>query len=284
MKLLTIALAAAIVFASSTQAADIANDVRKGSNGPDSSDGGYLEVGVTMFIHEVNTREGNFDLFGGFGLVLAGAYRYKGFFAEASQGSVDGLNLGYNVWNGDGWAVDILGASVKGNITTGRDDVNLASLADNEREQAVLDRDTFYNGAGVRVTGYLGNAIFQYRLVTDTHNKNGVTSSARIGYSRQLRNWNFHSVIGVDYASKQTSQYWYGVSEEEASARFAQSDVSSSINYSVEVGATYPISENIVFRTTARDIKRDIDSDATNVPSRNGLFGARINTSISYVF
>jgi len=277
MKRFYLTLAATVLISGSVQAADIGRDVRRGSNGPDYSNGGYLEFGIGVTLRDYD-RDSRSQAPLGFNINLAGAYRYKRFFFESSYGS-DGLTLGYSAWNNDRWAIDLIGSSAKGFIAPGETDIDYANSSDAERELAVLDRNTFYNGAGVRVTGYFGNTIFQYRLVSDIHKNNGVTSSVRLGYSRQLRNWNFHSVVSANYASRKTSQYWYGVSEEEASERFPKNNIGTTIKYVGEVGVTYPVTEKIVFRSTAFYQKID-----EKMAIKGNQLNGTVNATISYVF
>ena len=286
MKRVYLATIAALLFISSAHAADFASDVRAVSGGFDNSDGGYFEFGVGL-----NTSNcGRTCLSLRTEPIVAGAYRYRGFFFEAispgislNGGTVGGVTLGVNIWRNDRWALDLLGASTQWRLsrrTLSADDSDSVNPA---LEKAVLQREANYNGAGVRLTGYFGSTIFQYRLVNATLSGNGVTSSARIGRSRQMKNWNFHGVIRADHVSQKTGQYWYGVSKDEASTRFPQYDVrSSTITYSAEIGATYPVRENVVFRSTARYMPF-VDT-ITNSPLQETEFDFKWNTSLSYVF
>jgi len=286
MKRFFLAAVAALLFSSSAHAADIASDVRAGSGSLDNSDGGYFELGVNLSLnaHREGARMNS-------GILLAGAYRYRGLFFEAlnpgvslPSGQIAGITLGFNLWRNNRWAVDLLGASTTQRGTVGKTlEVENFDSTDVERENDVIERSNFYNGAGVRLTGYFGNTLFQYRLVNDIHGGNGVTSSARIAYSRLVRNWNFHSVISANYVSQETGQYWYGISDEEASTRFEQYDVdSSTIAYSAEFGVTYPLRESVVFRSTARYTQ--FADEVAKSPLQESEFGLHWRTSLSYVF
>jgi len=286
MKTIFFLLMVTLVGSGSGHAADIATDVRAGSGGYNNNDGGYFEFGVGLNL-SASTDGARIKT----DVLLAGAYRYRGFFIEAispgissNGGAVGGLTLGVNLWRNGQWAVDLLGASTSTGRPTGRlGRVDFSDSDDPESDREVFERDSFYSGAGARLTGYFGDTIFQFRVVDDFYDSNGITSSARIGYSRQVRNWNIHGVASVSHASQKTSQYWYGVSTEEASSFLPQYDVSSStISYSAEIGATYPVRENLVFRSTARYTQ--LDDEVTNSPLQDGEFRVRWNTSLSYVF
>ncbi len=272
------------LYVANVHAADIKRGVRTGSGGVDNSDGGYFEFGVDLNLRVFRERA-----FFGAGVVLAGDYRYRGLFFEALSPSAElpagpfgGISIGYTLWNNDQWAVDVLGVNATSRLATGgRNDIE--NSPDPLRENAILGRRSFYNGAGVRFTGYFGNIIFQYRLVTDTHGGNGITSSARLGYSRQVRNWNYHGVISANYTSQETGQYWYGISEEEASMRLEAYDVNSStVNYSAEIGAAYPVRENVVFRSTMH--YTEFEDAIARSPIQDSDFIYSWSNSLSYVF
>jgi len=285
MKQIYLMATVAAIFVSGAHAADISTDIRAGSGGPDYSDGGYFEFGVGL-----NNLIGSGGARFRTEALLSASYRYRGFFFEASDlarqgsnGAVDGINMGLNLWLNDRWAFDLLAASATARSASIKRTVSFATSPDPEREEAVLSRNTYYRGAGIRLTGYFGNTLFQYRLVDDIDDGNGITSSARVGYSRQVQNWSIHGVLGATYTSQETGQYWYGVSAEEASTRFPQYDVgSSTINFLGEVGASYPLRENVVFRSTAYLTK--FDDDIAKSPLQDGEYSLRWNTSLSYVF
>src|SRR5690606_10404319 len=115
------------------------------------------------------------------------------------------------------------------------------------RNYAILHRDTWYTGAGMRVTHYVGPNIVQFRLVTDIHNGNGITSTARFGRAWQVKNWNFHGLGSLVYRSAKTNQYYFGISELEQTTRFPAYRPGSSVDVAFEVGVTYPLSEHWVF-------------------------------------
>lgn len=282
MKRIRLSILLAMLLMKPGFAADIATDVRSGNGVPDNSNGGYFEIGLAggyLASPRVNDDD---DEGWDAGLSLAGGYRYKGFFIEASQGTFDGLNLGYNLWNNRHWSVDLLAASLNGDIDTDNPDKIDSRFTEAQRDSEIIDRDTFYSGAGVRLTGYYGDYIFQYRLVTDTHGGNGVTSTARLGKSWQVKNWNFHGVASVEYNSATSNRYWLGISAAEATTRFPEYDPGSSVSFNAEVGVTYPLGKDWVFRSFARfGVLPDEQKDSPLADDEKWLL---FYNSISYVF
>lgn len=288
-KVQLVALTAVLLLTGNLQAADLATDGGAESGAIDNSDGGYFEFGVGL---SMTANTDRLDIKPR--ALLAGAYRYRGIFLEAftpsisangSRLEVSGITLGANLWHNERWSLDFLGASTQSRFRGSRDDPEDLNSADAMRESAVLDRDTFYSGAGFRLTGYFGNTIFRYRLVNDTHGGNGLFSSATVGYSRQLRNWNIHTLISANYLSQELGQHWYGVSAEEASLRFPEFDMNtSSFTYDIEIGATYPLRENVVFRSVLRHTQLSDAIKESPFENNGNRMDIGWNATLSYVF
>ncbi len=263
--------------------ADFSTDVRSGANAPVLEDGGYFEVG--LFLSHLETSFEIYDESEGFhvDLLLSGEYRYKSFFVEATQGSLDGLNLGFTLWSGDKWIVDLLVASAFGSIEVGEEKKDSSDLSEEERNEAILDRDTFFNGAGIRATAYWYDYIYQFRIVKDTHGGNGVITDLKVGRGWQYRNWNFHAIFNARSGSDRFAQYWFGIDEEEATERFPETRIKSGIYYVAEVGLTYPVSENWVFRSFYRHgiMHGNLQEES---PLVSGDYDSLFMSSISYVF
>lgn len=256
-------------------ASDITKDIRSGG-AADREDGGYFEIGLGAGYSKsalVSDRE---DQDFSAGITLAGEYSYKGLFIELAHNTYDGLNLGYNALNTQNWSFDILASSLAGNITSYDEDNEI------DKNKALINRDTLYNGAGIRATRYWDDTIFQYRLVTDIIDDNGIRSTARLGHSWQLKNWTLHGIASADYRSKKTNQYLLGVTAKEATERFPSYTADAGLSFSAEAGVTYPVTENVVWRASAMALLLS-DEDAKSPLVEDDL-ATRVSTSISYVF
>jgi len=229
-------------------AADIAGDVQTGLNL--NEDGGYLEVGFTAgYInnpHETRQEQETNDAV----VTVDGSlvYRKKGFFLEAVQGTQDGLNLGYTVFQNEKWSADFLGLSVNRSYDYEAD--NEIEQGDDEatRNSKLYERDTLYAGTGFRVTRYLQNHVVQFRLVTDIFDNNGVTSSLRFGRGWQIRNWNLYGILGINYTSADTMNYWFGIEEQEATNRYPAYKADAGVSLSAQMGAVKPLTEKWLLR------------------------------------
>lgn len=266
-----------------TMAADITTHIRSGTGQIDLNDGGYFALGINTnaynrpLVAEDDDATSN-PLKWQLGLNINGSYRYKGLFAEAEFGAKY-INIGYNIWNNDHWTVDFLAASARGSISKDED----KTLTEQEQNKKLAwERTTWYVGSGLRITGYFNNYMLQYRLVTDVHHNNGITSTINFGKSWQKRNWNFHAIVGAEYTSAKTNNYWFGVSEDKATERFSAYKPDASIGLTAQVGVDYPISEKWVssafFRIT------QLPDEVNNSPIIQDSYDAIFVTSISYIF
>lgn len=270
-------------------AADIGDEIRRSGQPLGDYNGGYLEVFASagcghsaLVSGDTDTAEGNSGCGTGWG--LGGEYRYKGLFFEATSKGQDGANIGYTLWSNPGWSVDLLALSAAGKIYDRKDQIDSETpgLSEPVRNHAILHRDTWHAGTGMRVTHYFGPNIVQFRLITDVHDGNGVISTARLGRAWQVRNWNFHGLGSLIYRSAKTNQYLFGVSELEQTERFPVYQPGSSVDASFEMGVTYPLSEHWVFRSQLRF--SPILSSIRKSPLIGDNWAGSVGAAISYVF
>lgn len=254
---------------------DINQSVRSGMSEKHTPEN-YFEVGLLKSIGDGPSfrKDGSYsDL----GIVINGYYQWNDLFIESYSESGHGVMAGYNVLDTDDWSLDFTATS-----SFARFDF------DNN------GRNSGFNGAdpdddftvGARLTGYWGENVMQFSLNQDaTGDHNGTTLAATLGRNWQWRNWNFHGLIGAEYATAKLNDYFVGVSADKAlHPSLSEYEAGSSLNLSAEAGVTYPLTENIVFRLTARAAK--IDDSITDSPyfTNKSSSALSMRTSISYVF
>lgn len=259
-----------------------AGDITREVSG-DSGDNFFeLSVGVNSQKNDrIQTEEAKKDS-SGINLGLGWEYKWKGLFSEAIQSSYSGLNLGYQLWQDDHLRLDIIGMNAYGRAS--ENDEITPDISEEERNRRLVKRDTITLNGGVRATYYWKDNIFQFRLESDYSQKNaGAQGSFLVGRAWQIRNWNIHGLTGLEWNSRKRSEFLWGVSSLEATEQFPEYQASSTLNYSFEIGATYPISENWVSRT--RLVAFLLDSAVSESPLANGDdIAGEISTSIAYVF
>jgi len=261
-------------FSSDLFASDISQNLRNNTEQVSDSED-YLEIGLMTRIRDTQTFKSSNGRgsYTSTGLFINGSYTWNNFFIENYSESGHGLVLGYNAFTNDNWSLDLM-------ATTGWLKVSF----ENDGRYSP-DNDELMVGG--RLSGYVGNNIVQFSINQDaTGDHNGTTASALIGRNWQLRNWNFHGILGVEYISAKLNDYYVGVSEESA-ARLDNLDAykaDESVSFSTELGVTYPISEDWVFRATGRAVT--LPDAITDSPRRRSKksFATSFHTSISYVF
>jgi outer membrane scaffolding protein for murein synthesis (MipA/OmpV family) len=271
-KLLTPCLSlATLLFSGASFANDITQNVRNNTQQVGNSEN-YFEIGLMHIVVDeptfVNNKRGrNSNL----SLLLNGSYSWNNFFIENYSESNHGVVVGYNAFNNGNWSFDLM-------VTT---DLLKTNFENSGRYVDALDLTV-----GGRLSGSWGNNIVQFAINQDaTGDHNGTTASALIGRSWQVRNWNFHGIIGAEYASAKVNDYYAGVSEETASrTRLDVYEAGGSLNFSTEVGVTYPITEDWVFRATARVATRPDEIIDSPRFSKLDSVATSLRTSLSYVF
>lgn len=270
-----------IFFPNITAASDIASSVAGGVDNR-LANGGYFELGASVYgVNKVDIRQRNYQTIQP-SLLISGMYQYKGLFIEAVHQSQDGVNLGFNFWNSGDWSLDFLVANLKTSWAR-PEGIDPKKLNEAGRNAYLLSEESLYVGAGFRATRYWDdNYVFQYRIVSDYYDGQGLQSSARLGKSWQVRNWNFHTLGSIEYSSSTLNRYLFGVDSDEATELFPEYRPDSSFSYGMELGVAYPISESFVFRAMYRI--NVLSDEVTDSPFNQADYVSFFNASISYVF
>ncbi|ABI72902.1 MltA-interacting MipA family protein [Shewanella frigidimarina NCIMB 400] len=262
-------------------ASDIATSVSRGGESR-LADGGYFELGASVYgTNQLDIRQTEHESVQP-SLLISGMYQYKGLFIEMIHESQDGINLGLNLWSSPNWSLDFLAANLQSSTSRNPDDAP-NTLDEAVRNEYLMSMDSLFIGAGFRATRYWDDDyIFQYRIVSDYFDAQGIASSARLGKSWQVRNWNFHALASIEYASSKLSRRLFGVESSEATELFPEYRPGSAVTYGIELGVAYPLSEKLVFRAMYR--LNVLSKEITNSPFNQADYGSFFNASISYVF
>ena len=264
-----------------TAASDIASSVGGGVENR-LADGGYFELGASIYgFNKFDIRQTDHEAVQP-SLLISGMYQYKGLFVEMIHQSQDGINLGFNFWNSENWSLDLLLANLQTSWSR-PENIDPSMLDEAGRNAYLMSEESLYIGAGFRATRYWGDRyVFQYRLVSDYFDGQGIMSTARLGTSWQVRNWNFHALGSIEYSSATLNRHLFGVSDEEATELFPEYQPDSSFSYGMELGVAYPLSESFVFRAMYR--LNVLSNEVTDSPFNQTGYVSFFNASISYVF
>ena len=267
-------LLAGLLVLQAARAADIAHEVRQGDT--ESSLAlelglhfGYFKVPLVGFASDdaEDSTEGMFSL----GPVLQGRAEWRGLFAELFRESYNGVALGYEAWADEYNAIDLV---LTNNLTDYDPGIGEFSSLQLRKGDVI---------AGLRSTHFFDRSIVQLELYGEaTSRHKGYVAAAHLGRFWQIRNWNLHAVSGLRYLSGQVLDYYFGVSNSEASAGIPVYKASGGTLVSLEFGSTLPLTEKWVFRGTARG--HYLPDAIADSPLADGRLVTEISTSISYVF
>lgn len=254
---------------------NINQSVRSGMSEKHTPDN-YFEIGLIKSIGEGPSFKSD-GKYSDFSALVNGYYQWNDLFIESYSESGHGAMIGYNAFDSENWSLDFT-------ATTSFARFNFDNNGRSSGFNGTDPDDDFTVGA--RLTGFFGENVMQFSLNQDaTGDHDGTTLAATLGRSWQWRNWNFHGLVGAEYATAQLNDYFVGVSADRAlHTPFSEYDAGSSLNFSAEAGVTYPITQDVVFRLTARAAK--IDDSITDSPyfKNKSSSALSMRTSISYVF
>jgi outer membrane protein len=251
---------------------DIAHTIRN-STEDNSTTENYFELGVGLAVGVSPSLTNDDDKWAGASLIINGSYSWNGVFIEKYGESSDPIILGYKAYENENWSLDIVMGPKFG------------GLHSHKKFEQLNDRNssTMFGG---RLTGTLGDNIVQFSLKHDiSGNSHGTSASALVGRNWQVRNWNLHGLVGLSFFDSRINDYYYGINEDEASrTQFTEYRPGSNVNFSSEAGVTYPITENWVFRSTARfGTVSDADTDSPIFETSRST-AMSLRTSLTYVF
>jgi outer membrane scaffolding protein for murein synthesis (MipA/OmpV family) len=262
-----------VFFSSFANAADIARTLRTNSqdnNDPDN----FLEVGVGAGAYVGSSMSDEDGKGAGLGVNLSASYNWKGFFIDVFAETGEPVVIGYNAFNNDVWSFDVILGTTGDGVSEDTDD-RLIGIT-KRKSSSML---------GGRLTGYFGKNILQVSLKHDVKGRSkGTVASALLGRNWQVRNWNFHGLMGLYLSDAKFNDYYLGVTEEESAVTGLETyDGETSLTFNSSLGVTYPISENWIYRATV-GFGSNFGQNDSSLFEKKRNFYTSIGTSISYVF
>jgi len=274
-----LSLAATILASASFSLVSSANDITRLIRGDTAQVGtteNYLEQGV-MHSRGSGPSLKNEKSWTESTLIFNGSYTWNDIFVESYNESGKGLSFGYHAFTNENWALDLKATTEWGQYNF-ENNGRYASLNNHGYSEPFT--------IGARLTGALGEYIVQFEVAQDaTGDHNGTTASALLGRNWQVDDWNFHTIVGVEYASAKLNDFYVGISQDRADASPLEAfEANASLNFSSEVGVTYPVSDDWEFRATVR--AATISDEITDSPyfSNKDSVATSFRTSLSYEF
>ncbi len=255
-----------------TFAGDIGSDISRGQY---TGEGGFFEIGSHLLTGNSpvvgSPKRG--DTVTKAALSVSGRYqRGAGFIEVEDQRQI---SAGLNVWNNQTWWLDALVSQFHNAFDPENNSV-LKNTALKERKADLP--------IGLRATGYIGDTLVQITFLSsdlkDEHD--GYVLNSEIGRSWQVRNMNYHWLMGAVYESDKVTQYYFGIDSDEADANFAQYQADASYRLFAELGLTFVLTKDWVLRSTARYTR--LSEEIEDSPIIEDDYASVAALSVSYVF
>ena len=274
MKTRSLAAAALLLASPLAFGGDIAREVFQSEDGSHS----FAELGVSLVTGKLplvgfndQSPEDSGDTINSLHIGLEGRFEYKGFFLEFIENSFSNVTLGFNAHTSDRSHHEIILTSMFADVE--RDDL--------EGFESVTDRKEDIN-AGIRSSFYFDKNIVQLELVSDVNDShNGMIGALQFGRQTQLRNWNVHGLVGVRYFSDNVIDHYFGVSADEATETIAAYKATDGFMPTLQLGATLPLNEKWIFRTTAEYSR--FPGTVSDSPLAQGDYTYAVQAGVYYV-
>lgn len=253
--------------------ADIAYKIRQGRDASVS-----FELGVQLMAVDIPivgwVSDDPDDPTGG-GLVILptfeGRAEWNGLFVETNSNSFSIFGLGYSPWSNDNISVDLVLSDGLGQYEPG-----IGEFESVETRSANIF-------AGIRSTHHFENTLVQFEIHSDISGQHdGQMAALQIGRFQQVRNWSLHALVGARYLTDTMLDYYYGISEQESTADIPRYEASGGTLASLEIGATLPLSEKWIFKSTVQSFY--LPDSVSDSPLADDRIGVIASTSVSYVF
>lgn len=205
---------------------------------------GFLKIGYG-YKHEVSPY---FEEVEKLSLYVNGRYQWHGFFVEAYYGTnerQEGLTVGYNFYNTKQWNFDVV------NIQA-HDGVNIEIY---DTDKTLIKNLDHTEMLALRATGNFGQTTLQLLAAPysfNDDNDEAFYASAWLGRTWYLKNWELNGSIGIKYSSEELLDYYYEISDVEATEHFQAYNPSSGIDVTGQFIVSYPIAENWLFESYFR--------------------------------
>jgi len=204
---------------------------------------------------------------------IEGRLQYDRVFLELTRESLDTYALGYSVYENEHSSFELLAAKLFDSVRRGNF----------EQFWNIKDRKGDFN-AGFRYSRYFENTVLQSELVRDiSRAHSGYIGTVQLGQQRQFGNWGMHGLVGVRYFSADVLDHYFGLPQEQAGAIGSGDPYSAGSGFirTVQIGASYPLSEKFVFNL---GVEYDQFPDAIKKsPLAQGGSRSDVRIGISYI-
>ena len=226
------------------------------TNQAEDQSGGFLKIGYGFKFEQTPYHD---EKKGG-AMFLSGRYQMEnGLFIEASYGAnklKEGLGIGYNFYNMPNWNFDITTVQSHGNTEIiGIEDIEVAGEPGTFERTIVRVEEDESEMLGFRATGTFDTTSVQFVVAPFSFNNeydDGIYSSLWLARTWQARNWEIYASAGVEYRSEEILSHYYEPTIELQNVGFPAYDADDGFDVTLQIGTSYPVSENILFESYLR--------------------------------
>lgn len=248
------------------------------SDEEDNSHDGFMEASFAFAAFDSRFVDAPHH-FGGV-LNLRFNYQWKGFFIEDK--GLRGLGLpgmGYNFYSDPTWSFDMYISEVHTSI--GVDDSD--TINDEQNGLVGINPRKIDNRLGLRATHYIDETSALRVLIAPVSDLEHHDTHVALWYGKtwQYFNANFYTTFSAQYDSSKTLNYYYGVSNSEASDKFPVYQAGSGITLGAEFGISYPLATDWVLESSIKFTR--LPSSVYNSPLVDPKIESIAHISIVYV-
>ncbi|MEP1444918.1 MAG: MipA/OmpV family protein [Paraglaciecola sp.] len=248
------------------------------SNEDDSSNGGFMEASFAIAAFDSRFVDAPHHF--GNVLNLRFNYQWNGFFIEDK--GLKGLGLpgiGYNFYSDPAWSFDMYISEVHTSIR-----VDDSDTINNEQNGLIgINPRKSDNRFGLRATHYINETSALRLLIAPISDLEHHDTHLALWYGKtwQYFNANLYTTFSAQYDNSKTLNYYYGVSDSEASDKFPVYTAGSGITLGAEFGISYPLATDWVLESSIQFTR--LPSSAHNSPIVDPKIESIAQISIVYV-
>ncbi len=206
---------------------------------------------------------------------------YNRFYLDIDNSQLSGgLTLGYSLIDKYDWGLDIIGSNMQGEIDQYGAQYDGGTPPD---ELAGIHHREYDFDAGLRLSRRFGDSQVSFELLNDISGAHGgILLNSFFSHIQVWRNWEFRSALGVSTYSSDFINYYYGVSQEEATSIRPAYQAKTGYNIQFEFHSEYPLTEDWVL--IGGILSTWFSSAISNSPIVSQNYQHKAKVGIRYVF
>lgn len=209
------------------------------------------------------------------------AVSYERFYLDIDHSQLSGgIIIGYSIINKYDWDLDILGTNIQAGFDeTGLDFYNSGTVP----ELAGIRSRKYDFDTGLRLTRRFENSQISFEYLHDISNAhNGWVINSFFSHILPWQNWEFRTGVGISAYSADFTNYYFGITADEATAQRPVYQTDNSVSVIFEFHAEYPLNQHWVFLGGL--LSTWFSDEITNSPIVSQGYQHKAMVGVRYVF